>query len=190
MTKIVNLCCWTFFLDEDKCARIEITIYNESRSWAPRKRNLPASMEKSENQNYGKSKTVSREIFALCEISGLQEICDWLLVGIFLYNISYDIEQKNTVGIFLYNILYIGAGDDQSLIIHRPNHPKYTMHHSFHQLSVGIHSHPHLHTKMANRERDFSVMRGAKKHKIKIAWEQMVEQIRARILLLLFWENK
>lgn len=31
---------------------------------------------------------------------GHQEICDWLLVRIFLYNISNNIEQKNTIGIF------------------------------------------------------------------------------------------
>lgn len=75
------------FLDEDKCARIEITIYNESRGKAPRKRNLPASMENNGNLKYGKSKTVYVEKYYPCEISGHREICDWLLVGIFLYNI-------------------------------------------------------------------------------------------------------
>ena len=54
-------------------------------------------------------------------------------IGIFLNNILCNIAGENTVGIFLYNIWYIGA-DDQSLIIHRPIHPKYTLHHSFHQL--------------------------------------------------------
>merc|ERR1712130_509771 len=76
MAEIVNLCFRTFFW----ILRIEVIIYKESRTGAPRKRNLPASMEKERNLKLGR-----REIFALCEISGLREICDWLLV--FFYTI-------------------------------------------------------------------------------------------------------
>ena len=76
------------FLDEDKCARIEITIYNESRGWAPRKRNLPASMEKKTEIRIMANLKLCVEKDWPCEISGHREICDWLLVGIFLYNIS------------------------------------------------------------------------------------------------------
>ena len=61
-------------LDDDKCARIEITIYNESRGWAPRKRNLPASVENngSENQNYGKNLKLCRESIALWDFRGIK----------------------------------------------------------------------------------------------------------------------
>ena len=99
--------------------RIEVIIYKESRTGAPRKRNLPASMEKERNlkldfRTMANLKLCRREIFALCEISGLREICDWLLV--FFYTIFPFILSRKIQFVFFYSIFCIsGAMINHSL---------------------------------------------------------------------------